>query len=1809
MTEGHDHISFDHEHLDASAPLLAEAEGEYQGLGFPLVALCASAGGLGAFEAFLKGLPTDRALGMSFIVVQHISPDRPSMLAELLRRYTNLVVQEIDEGMEILPDHLFVIPPDREISVREGRFLILPFNSPRPQRHPIDTFLRSMAWTQGEYAVAAILSGTGDDGTVGIEAIKQHGGMVLAQETDACEFPSMPQNAISTGLVDHVLPPESMGERILEFFERPQETRSARRPNVDDEPLITAIFDVLQTKVGHDFTQYKAGTLYRRVVRRMGVHQIPNLEEYSKFLEASATEASALFRELLIGVTRFFRDQDAFRALAEKVVPELFANRPANRPVRVWVPGCATGEEAYGIAMLLAEHQDATGSDAKIQVYATDIDAHAIAKARSGIYPVGISADVPPHMMEKYFTLTESGGSIRIQKRIREMLIFSEQNLTRDPPFSRMDLVSCRNLLIYMGSDLQRRLISVFHSALNPSGILFLGSSEHIGDHASFFAPIDRGAKLYRRVETGRRGIISPTGRFLPSSMRTPSLSVAHPAQGRASSLREFTERSLLSMEVRTALLLNADGDILYQHGRIGKYFEFPADAPGTTNALRMAREGLRIALTTALRKAVAENQPIRTDALRIRCDGSIVRASMKVRPVPQPDPSNPLPGTGPGIQSLFLVVIEELEDSHAHLQELEQRDFDHADVDDTRLAELLHELEVKDEHLQASREALESSNEDLTASNEELQSINEELQSANEELETSKEELQSVYEELTTVNAELQAKLVDLSNANNDMLNLLAGTGIATIFVDRALRIMRFTPEATRIVNLIQTDAGRPIAHILTNLSDYDGFVGDIQTTLERLETFSRDVQTKDGAWFALRIQPYRTQEGAVEGAVITFADVTGRKRMEADLREHESRLRAILESYPEPIYLKDRESRLLVGNQATMDVIGMPYEEVIGKSDMEFYDDPEAAQVILDNDQLVMSTGETLVREERVPGPDGERVFLSTKAPWRDAEGRIVGVVGISRDVTESHRMSSALRASEGMFRNLVETLPLAIYVSTGPELQAEYLNPRFTELFGYVLEEVPNAATWWPLAFPDEKYREEVSKEWNSRVLEALRTGVPIEPMEVEVTCKDGTVRNIQWRYYVLGGKNYGCGQDLTDIRKGEKALQESLAEKDRLLGELHRREAEARSAADELRVVMESMPAFTFVSRDPECRRMESSAMALERMRISPEIRNSPEIPHDVKPRVYKVMQDGEVLEPRDFPLRRAIREKRSILDEEIQILFPDGETLHLFGNAVPLVDDQGEVRGGVGAFIDISAQKRGEEELRRSQAELSLVLDNTAEAIAFLDLDRRLVWANRAYLQSVAGTPEAPAKLEDLKGKRCIDAWGLPRFCDDCPVEKCRTTCMIDDAEFAPGTNSDWPEHLGSWQVRAAPVRDASGAVVGTIEVARSIAEKLQMEEQVRQSEKLAAVGQLAGGVAHNFNNQLTGIMGYADLLLLKSRDQAVRPLVDGIKGAALRAAQLTGQLLAFARKGNYQKIPIDVDRIVEETTDLLKQTIDRRISVERSCGAKGVRVVGDPSQMHNALLNLGLNARDAMPEGGLLRMSTSVLEDGDDEVAPGINQGAGVLRIEVLDTGTGMPPHVQKRIFEPFFTTKPVGTGTGLGLASVHGTLASMGGVIDVRSEEERGSVFVIHLPILPTEAALHKETSLEPIRMDRPLRILLIDDEDIVLETSSAMLLQLGYKVTSFSNPVEAIEFHAKNVGEIDVVILDLVMPQMSGKEVLQAMRRKSPQVRVVVSSGYSLEETRPSFSEGVAAFLQKPFNMADLSHAVAMAIGKEAE
>ena len=878
-------------------------------------------------------MPADADPGMAFVLVQHLAPDHKSILTDLIRRYTRMQVFEVEDGMSVHPNCAYIIPPNCDMAFLNGTLQLLHPSAPRGQRMPIDFFFRSLAQDQQERAICIVLSGTGSDGTLGLRAITGEGGMAMVQNPDSTEYDGMPRSALGTGLVDYELPPAEMPAQLIAYAGHAYD-KPAHHPEdapSKNENLLKKVFILLRAQTGNDFSQYKPSTINRRIERRMAVHQIATLADYIKYLQKTTVEVEALFRDLLIGVTSFFRDSEVFQVVEQQIIPKLFVGKSADHVIRVWTPGCSTGEEAYSLAILMAERQEAMKQSFKVQIFATDIDSEAITLARAGRYPSNIAADLTPERLARFFTPESEGGAYRINKGIRDMLIFSEQNVIKDPPFSKLDLISCRNLLIYMGSDLQKKLIPLFHYALNPGGHLFLGTSETVGEFGDLFSTHDRKAKLYQRKDSYLGAQRASISRFLPA---VTVLEVAHPRHPGKSAgankmpLRELAERALLNQIAPASVLVNGDGDLFYLHGRTGRYLELSPGEPGV-NVLKMAREGLKRGLTTALHNAVAGREIVRYPGLRVKTNGGFSTVTLTIHPVPTGSAAAPE-------APLYLIIFHEEASEVAAVPETpmaEDAGPPKGADGDARIAALRQELHAKEEYLQTANEELETSNEELKSSNEEMQSVNEELQSTNEEMETSKEELQSVNEELATVNAELQGKVGDLSRINNDMNNLLAGTGIGTVFVDHQLRILRFTPAVTEIINLISSDVGRPVGHIVSNLRNYEGLAADAKKVLDTLIPCTKEVQTTQGGWFALRILPYRTVENVIEGAVITFVDITERKRAEEALRDANNQLRlaVVVRDAHDAITVQDLEGHTLAWNPGAVRMYGWSEAEAL--------------------------------------------------------------------------------------------------------------------------------------------------------------------------------------------------------------------------------------------------------------------------------------------------------------------------------------------------------------------------------------------------------------------------------------------------------------------------------------------------------------------------------------------------------------------------------------------------------------------------------------------------------------------------------------------------------------------------------------------------------------------------------------------------------------------------------------------------------------------------------------------------------------
>ena len=839
---------------------------------FPIVGIGTSAGGLEALEHFLIHVP--KGSGLALIIVQHLDPTRKGIMPELLQRNTGMKVIQVKDRMLVQPNCVYVIPPNKDMSLLHGVLHLLEPTSPRGLRLPIDFFLRSLAQDRQEHSIGVILSGMGSDGTLGLRAIKEKGGVVLVQDPATAKFDGMPRSAIDSGLADIVAPVDDLPARILTYLKRTPLAHTPQAPLEDKmQSALEKAIILLRTHTGHDFSLYKKNTFYRRIERRMGIHQIGKIAGYVRYLQENSQELDLLFKELLIGVTSFFRDPAAWEELRKKALPALIASRPDSRVLRAWVPGCSTGEEPYSLAMVFKEVMEKLKPRKKmtLQVFATDLDKDAIDKARQGIYPENICADVSPERMSRFFTKEEPG--CRVRKEIREMVIFAPQSLIMDPPFTRMDILICRNLLIYLAPEMQKKLFPLFHYSLTPGGILFLGSAETVGTFTDLFTPLNQKLRIFRRTTAAVR---SEPIEF-PSSFAAPLPGGSEvPAPATRASLQALADQLVLERYAAPTVLVNDSGNILYVSGRTGKYLE-PAAGKANWNIFAMAREGLRYDLSNAFHKALEQEGAVVVQGLQIVPNGGGTRlyVDVSVQRLAEPEP----------LRGLVLIVFTDVA-APVKINSESAGKVGKNPARSARVQELQGKYQQARLEAQTIREEMRTSQEELRSINEEQQSTNEELQSTNEELTTSKEEMQSLNEELQTVNAELQVRVDELSRSNNDMKNLLDSTDIATLFLDKDLNVRRFTTQATKIIKLIPGDVGRPVTDLASDLL-YPELAADAREVLRKLGFTEKPITTRDGRWFTVRIMPYRTLDDRIDGLVITFADITVAKTLEAKLRE----------------------------------------------------------------------------------------------------------------------------------------------------------------------------------------------------------------------------------------------------------------------------------------------------------------------------------------------------------------------------------------------------------------------------------------------------------------------------------------------------------------------------------------------------------------------------------------------------------------------------------------------------------------------------------------------------------------------------------------------------------------------------------------------------------------------------------------------------------------------------------------------------------------------------------------------------------
>jgi two-component system CheB/CheR fusion protein len=836
-----------------------------------IVGIGASAGGLMALEEFLGHVPPNS--GLAYVVVQHLDPTQKALLAELLQRITAMPVHEAKNKMHIEPDSVYVIPPNTELSVIDGALYLESPIEPRGMRLPINVLFSSLASAQGERAIAVVLSGMGSDGTLGLQAIKAVGGLTLVQQPDTAQFDPMPISAIAAGCADIVAPPAELPARILSYVALVPDpgiaVKDESKTRMASAPLQRILW-LLHERTRHDFSLYKPGTLHRRIERRMVIHDITTLELYADFLKHNNQEIELLFKELLIGVTSFFRDAAVWEYLSDVALPELLTRRTTQHKLRAWVIGCSTGEEAYSLAMVFTEVVERLPRphDFSLQIFASDLSPDAIATARRGQYPSSITVSVSPQRLARFFNA--HGTHYQINKYIRDMVIFAQHDVVLDPPFTKLDLISCRNLLIYFDVALQRKLLPLLHYSLHPGGVLLLGSSEAVGKQKHLFATIEPKLRFYLRQDgysIGNPDFLAksfpPLSRITKETHMPPPTTPTPPTDN----LQTAADRVLLQVYAPAAVVLNSSGDIIYISGHTGKYLE-PAAGKANWNIHAMVRDGLRAPIADALRHLAAQHEPLQLRGLHVEVPGGIQIVDVTVQALHEPA----------SLAGMTMIVFRDI----APTPTSRRRRKAQTEVEEYHAAEL---QKLHDE-IRILREESRASKEELQSSNEELQSTNEELQSTNEELTTSKEEMQSMNEELQTINTELQTKLDDLALAQSDMQNLLNSVDIAILFLDRNMNVRRYTDRAAKIINIRESDVGRPLSDLTSSLQ-YPTLNEDALETLRTLTLCEKQIPANDGRWFSVRIIPYRRLDDVIDGVVLTIVDITAIKELESRLRQ----------------------------------------------------------------------------------------------------------------------------------------------------------------------------------------------------------------------------------------------------------------------------------------------------------------------------------------------------------------------------------------------------------------------------------------------------------------------------------------------------------------------------------------------------------------------------------------------------------------------------------------------------------------------------------------------------------------------------------------------------------------------------------------------------------------------------------------------------------------------------------------------------------------------------------------------------------
>ena len=1012
---------------------------------FLVVGIGASAGGIQALRNFFSHVP-DRT-GMAYVVILHLSPDHDSQLAEVLQSASLLPVTKVEQRVRVEADHVYVIPPNKSLEIRDGHIDVSDITSSEVRRAPVDIFFRTLAQSHGHRAVSVVLSGTGANGSMGMKRVKEMGGLCIVQDPREAEYQDMPRHSLATGLVDYILPVAQISAQILTYRDQLKRVGVPDPPQEPRHGELNALTDVLaqlRVRTGHDFSNYKRPTVMRRIARRIGVQELPDLIAYSQFMHDNPVEATALLKDLLISVTNFFRDAEAFAALERDIVPKLFEGKTADDQVRVWVTGCATGEEAYTLTMMLADYAATLANPPQIQVFATDIDEDAIAIARDGYYTINDAADVPPERLSRHFAA--DGEGYRVRRELRERVLFAVHNIIKDPPFAHLDLATCRNLLIYFNRTAQRRVMDVLHFALNAGGYMMLGASESIDGSGDLFSAVDKEHRIYqgRAIET-RMIFPVPDGGLVTRLGKLPEMRHVRASQPAQRSTHAQLHQRLLERYAPPSVVVDEDYNLLHISESAGRFMQVQGGEL-SSNLLTLVRPELRLELRAALYQAAHKKADVESHGIRIPVGDETKFITVRVRPVLSEEDR---------ARGFFLILFEQADEPTPD----EQRKASAVTDEDEPLARRLEEelLEVKSQ-LRATIEQHELQREELKASNEELQAMNEEMRSAAEELETSKEELQSINEELTSVNQELKIKIDELGHSNDDLRNLMNSTRIGTVFLNRELQVKLFTPRVRDIFNLIAADVGRGLSDITSKL-DYDRLIDDAESVLERLQPVERTVHTKDGLAFLMQISPYRTTDDRIDGVVLAFTDITERDRAEHATLESKEQFRRALEDAPIPVIMYAEDGEVLQISRMWTELTGYTMADVPTFDAWLARAYSEGAEEVRNQLQKLLSEHRRTVNIEfPVRTRDGNLRYwtFSASSPGTLKDGRRF-IVGMAVDITERKRAEKVFSESDARLRLMMGSVEDYAIMVLDADGHIEMWNSGAEHLFGYTAEEV--------------------------------------------------------------------------------------------------------------------------------------------------------------------------------------------------------------------------------------------------------------------------------------------------------------------------------------------------------------------------------------------------------------------------------------------------------------------------------------------------------------------------------------------------------------------------------------------------------------------------------------------------------------------------------------------------------------------------------------------------------------------------------